>query len=86
MFGVSTRVQAEYAYQIQNSFQYNDHLEFGLSVAPNTNPLAGRQDYQLSGLINQSQVKGKLSDSITSRLVGEVRGNAQHHQYFERRY
>jgi hypothetical protein len=54
MFGVSTRVQAEYAYQIQNSFQYNDHLEFGLSVAPNTNPLAGRQDYQLSGLINQS--------------------------------
>jgi len=54
MFGVSTRVQAEYACQIQNSFQYNDHLEFGLSVAPNTNPLAGRQDYQLSGLINQS--------------------------------
>ena len=35
----STKGLAEYAYQIQNSFQCNDHLEFG----PNTSPLAGRQ-------------------------------------------
>ena len=35
-------------------------------------------------VINQSQVKGKLSDSITSRLVGEVRRSGQHHRYFGR--
>ena len=45
LFGVPARVQGEYAYQIQNNFQCNDHLESGLSVAP-ISPLAKRKDYQ----------------------------------------
>ena len=38
-------------YQVSNVF--NDHVEFGLSIDPNTSSLAGRENPQLSGLINR---------------------------------
>ena len=41
-------------YQVSNVF--NDHIEFGLSIDPNTSSLAGREDPQLAGLINRAGV------------------------------
>ena len=41
-------------YQVSNVF--NDHIEFGLSIDPNTSSLAGREDPQLTGLINRTGV------------------------------
>lgn len=41
-------------YQLSNVF--NDHIEFGLSIDPNTSSLAGREDPQLAGLINRAGV------------------------------
>ena len=41
-------------YQVSNVF--NDHIEFGLSIDPNTSSLAGRENPQLSGLINRAGV------------------------------
>ena len=38
-------------YQVSNVF--NDHIEFGLSIDPNTSSLAGRENPQLTGLINR---------------------------------
>ena len=38
-------------YQLSNVF--NDHIEFGLSIDPNTSSLAGRENPQLAGLINR---------------------------------
>ena len=39
-------------YQVSNVF--NNHVEFGLSIDPNTSSLAGREDPQLTGLINHA--------------------------------
>ena len=41
-------------YQISNIF--NNHLEFGLSIDPNTSSLAGRENTQLQGVVNQAGV------------------------------
>ena len=41
-------------YQARNIF--NDHIEFGLSIDPNTSSLAGRDNPQLQGVINQASV------------------------------
>ncbi len=41
-------------YQAGNVF--NNHLEFGLSIDPNTSSLAGRENPQLQGMINQAGV------------------------------
>jgi hypothetical protein len=41
-------------YQISNTF--NNHLEFGLSIDPNTSSLAGRENTQLQGVVNQAGV------------------------------
>ena len=41
-------------YQVSNVF--NNHVEFGLSIDPNTSSLAGREDPQLVGLINYGGV------------------------------
>ena len=38
-------------YQVSNIF--NDHIEFGLSIDPNTSSLAGRESAQLEGVINR---------------------------------
>ena len=38
-------------YQVSNVF--NDHIEFGLSIDPNTSSLAGRENPQLAGMINR---------------------------------
>ena len=38
-------------YQVSNVF--NDHIEFGLSIDPNTSSLAGRENPKLTGLINR---------------------------------
>ena len=41
-------------YQVSNVF--NNHVEFGLSIDPNTSSLAGREDPQLEGVINRAGV------------------------------
>ena len=41
-------------YQLSNTF--NNHLEFGLSIDPNTSSLAGRESPQLQGIVNQAGV------------------------------
>ena len=41
-------------YEVSNVF--NNHVEFGLSIDPNTSSLAGREDPQLTGLINLAGV------------------------------
>ena len=41
-------------YQVSNVF--NNHVEFGLSIDPNTSSLAGREDPQLTGLINYAGI------------------------------
>ena len=41
-------------YQVSNIF--NNHVEFGLSIDPNTSSLAGREDPQLEGVINLAGV------------------------------
>lgn len=41
-------------YQVSNVF--NDHVEFGLSIDPNTSSLAGRENPQLQGMINRAGV------------------------------
>ncbi len=41
-------------YQVSNVF--NDHVEFGLSIDPNTSSLAGRDNPQLQGMINRAGV------------------------------
>ena len=41
-------------YQLSNTF--NNHLEFGLSIDPNTSSLAGRENPQLQGVVNQAGV------------------------------
>ena len=41
-------------YQLSNTF--NNHLEFGLSIDPNTSSLAGRENPQLQGFVNQAGV------------------------------
>ena len=41
-------------YQVSNVF--NNHVEFGLSIDPNTSSLAKREDPQLKGLINRAGV------------------------------
>ena len=41
-------------YEVSNVF--NNHVEFGLSIDPNTSSLAGREDPQLEGLINLAGV------------------------------
>ena len=41
-------------YQLSNTF--NNHLEFGLSIDPNTSSLAGRESPQLQGVVNQTGI------------------------------
>ncbi len=41
-------------YQVSNIF--NNHVEFGLSIDPNTSSLASREDPQLEGIINRTGV------------------------------
>ena len=41
-------------YQLSNTF--NNHLEFGLSIDPNTSVLAGRESPQLQGVVSQAGV------------------------------
>ena len=41
-------------YQVSNVF--NNHVEFGLSIDPNTSSLASREDPQLQGVINRAGV------------------------------
>ena len=41
-------------YQVSNVF--NNHVEFGLSIDPNTSSLAGREDPQLKGIVNLAGV------------------------------
>ena len=49
----SNPIEPELLIDYQLSNVYNDHIEFGLSIDPNTSSLAGREDSQLSGLINR---------------------------------
>ena len=52
----SNTIEPELLIDYQLSNVYNDHIEFGLSIDPNTSSLAGREDPQLSGLINRAGV------------------------------
>ena len=79
-FGPWIPIQAEY--RIQNSFQYDDHLEFGLSVDPNTSPLAGREDYQLPGFVNLTRGELNWSGTLSPRLTAQVSGQGQYLRYF----
>ncbi|MDE0300121.1 MAG: hypothetical protein OXN17_15915 [Candidatus Poribacteria bacterium] len=52
----SNTIEPELLIDYQFSNVFNDHIEFGLSIDPNTSSLAGREDPQLSGLINRAGV------------------------------
>jgi hypothetical protein len=54
--GTQTAVESELTIDYQASNVFNDHVEFGLSIDPNTSSLAGRDDPQLRGVINRAGV------------------------------
>ena len=49
-------VEPKLTVDYQASTVFNDHVEFGLSVDPNTSSLAGRDNPQLQGMINRAGV------------------------------
>lgn len=53
-------------YQLSNTF--NNHLEFGLSIDPNTSSLAGRESPQLQGFVNQPGVNFQGTLPLGSRF------------------
>ena len=50
---VPTVTESELTIDYQVSNVFNDHIEFGLSIDPNTSSLAGRERPQLDGVINR---------------------------------
>ena len=76
-------IHGELTYQIQESLGYDDHIEFGLSVDPDTSPLAGRQDSQLSGLLNQLQSEAKWVYRPVKVLKSELNLSGQRYHYLE---
>jgi len=73
----------ELTYQIQDNLSYDDHIEFGLSVDPNTSPLAGRQEFQLSGFRHQQKTNAKWLHQITEAWQTELNLNGQRYRYLE---
>ena len=73
----------ELTYRIQDSLSYDDHIEFGLSVDPDTSPLAGRQDFQLSGFLNQLQSEAKWVYQPVKVLKSELNLSGQRYHYLE---
>ena len=53
-------------YQVSNI--YNNHVEFGLSIDPNTSSLATREDPQLKGVINRAGVNLQGTLPLGKRL------------------
>ena len=76
-------IHGELTYQIQESLGYDDHIEFGLSVDPDTSPLAGRQDSQLSGFLNQLQSEAKWVYGPVKALKSELNLSGQRYHYLE---
>ena len=66
-------------YQVSNIF--NDHVEFGLSIDPNTSSLAGRDDPQLLGVINRVGVNFQGTLPLSRRFWLKLQSNPQFENY-----
>lgn len=68
----SSEAEPEVQLDYEAGVLYNDHVEFGLSIDPNTSSLAGREDPQLKGWVAQTaaNLQGVVpfSDQWTLRL------------------
>lgn len=66
-------------YQLSNVF--NDHIEFGLSIDPNTSSLAGRENPQLTGLINRVGVNLQGTLPLGDRFGVKLQYTPQYENY-----
>ena len=66
-------------YLVSNVF--NDHVEFGLSIDPNTSSLAGRDDPQLLGVINRGSINFQGTLPLGRRFWLKLQSNPQLENY-----
>ena len=77
----SKAVERDFTIDYQVSNICNDHVEFGLSIDPNTSSLAGRDDPQLLGVINRVGVNFQGTLPLSRRFWLKLQSNPQVENY-----